>query len=159
MANRLLRNVQQLAEIPSLAASGEYSVGNINCNNTRCATLTIRGTFNASATAGIKLNAYYSADGNNYDTVAYATFTLNLSAGSTVQETHIFDMPEEGYIELKVENSDSTYTATDIRLWYAYARYGDQFVEGDKVVHLLGEINKHLLDVGRRLEAIEKLTD
>ena len=65
----------------SLAASGTLHVGgDIQLVKARTLTMTVRLTFNASATAGATMNAYYSPDGSNFDSVAYATDTIDVDA-------------------------------------------------------------------------------
>ncbi len=147
MGGKLLQGIQILGRNSSIPASAEHSIGMINLNNVRTGTLTCRVTYGAGATTGATVNLYYSADGERFDTVAFTSFLVNLSAGSTVQESAIIDFPENGYVEVRVSNGDAI--ATNITLWYSLARYGDTYVEGDKVVKLLDDIN-------RRLEEIQK---
>ena len=109
---------------PSVAASGTlHSTGSIDLVKARTVSITVRGTFNASAQSGATLNVYYSPDGNNFDTVPYATEAINLSAGSTVQETVIIDPPEHGWLIAEVVNDSSSYTLTNVKVWYTVQSY------------------------------------
>ena len=142
MTNTLLQGIQSLSRRGSIPASVEQSFGNVTLNNTRTATITCKITYGAGATTGATVNLYYSPDRGQFDTVAFASFLVNLNPGNTVQETAILDLPEHGYVEIKVSNGDAA--ATDVELWYSLARHGDTFVEGGKVVQLLDDINRRL---------------
>lgn len=111
-----------LGNIASLGASAEQSCGLLDCRNARTVSLSCRGTYNGSATETIRVNCYFSADGVNYDTIPYAYFDVDLTAGSACQETHVIDTPEHGYMEVKVENIDSTYAATNVFVWSTIIR-------------------------------------
>lgn len=107
--------------------------------------MSCRLTYGAGATTGATVNIYYSPDGDNFDTVAYLSFLVDLSAGNTVQESAILDLPEHGYIEVKVSNGNAA--STQVQLWYTVARHGDTYVEGDKIVKILEDIHKKLGEV------------
>lgn len=113
------------ASITSLATSGKEKVGNIDLRLNRTFSVSAKVDYNASATSGIKVNFYYSPDGENFDTVPYTFFTVDLTAGSTIQETHIIDTPEHGMMEIEVENVDATYTATNIQVWVTAIKHAD----------------------------------
>jgi len=106
-----------IGRINSLAASAEEIIGNIGFVKPRTMTVTARVNYNAAATAGIRVNLYFSPDGKNYDTVPYTSFDVNLTAGATIQETHIIDAPEEGYMKISVENLDAVHAAIGIYAW------------------------------------------
>ena len=153
MAGQLIPGMQKLGSYSSIAASAEVSCGILNCNNIRTATLSCRGTYNASATTAATVNLYYSPDGEFYDTVPFTSFLVNLASG-VVQESAIIDLPEAGFIQVKISNGDATYAFTSVELKSTVARYGDTYVEGDKVVRLLTEISKELAEM-RRIIPIE----
>lgn len=62
---------------------------------------------------------YYSPDGSNWDTVAYTSFALAYDADDWVQRTVAIDVPEHGFIKVKVTNGSSSYTMTGVKLWYS----------------------------------------
>ena len=107
----------------TIPASGKFRGRVIECDLARSLTVTGRCTYNASGTVGMKVNLYYSPDGDHFDTVAYTSFVVDLTAGATVQESSIIDPPETGYMSLEVENQDTVYTLTDVYLWVNASRY------------------------------------
>lgn len=106
-----------LGVIDNLAVSTEQIIGDVTLYRIETFTVTTRVVYNGSATAGIRLNIYFSPDGKNYDTVPYAYYDIDLTAGGTIQETKIVDAPEQGNLRVCVENLDGTYTATSIKVW------------------------------------------
>ena len=106
-----------LGSIDSLALSTEKTIGNLQLYRTETFTVTTRVVYNAAATAGIRLNMYFSPDAKNYDTIPYAYYDIDFTAGATVQETKIVDAPEQGSMLLKVENLDAAQPATSIKVW------------------------------------------
>lgn len=109
--------ITPLGSIRSIPASGEVSIGSISFVNVRTLTITCRATYHASATSGVRCRLFYSPDGMNWDTVPYTYFDVNLTAGSTIQETHIVDSPERGFIEVKVQNLDGSYSVGPVFVW------------------------------------------
>lgn len=157
MANRIIKGIQRFGYSPTLPASVEASFGVYKHDNVRALSVTCRLTYNASATVGATLNVYYSPDSDNFDTVPYTSFLINVSAGAAVQETHGINLPEKGYIQIKLSNGDSV-SATDIQIWISEGRYGDEFIEADKVVTLLDQVFRKMLEVDKRLEILDKMT-
>lgn len=125
MATKPKTDIRDYGEEASLSSSSKKVVGHLDIDNARTVTITCKATTNASATSGIKINVYYSPTGEraDWDTVPYATFDLNLTAGSNTQETKIFDMPELGELKIEIENLDSTYAATLIHVWSSLKRW------------------------------------
>lgn len=128
MAHKIVERTERTGEISFgkftvLNASGKINVGSVNTKKTRSLSITARVTYNASATSGVKVNTYFSADGHDFDTVPYTFFTIDLTADSVVQETHLIDVPENGMLRIELENVDSTYTATDITVWITEVKY------------------------------------
>jgi hypothetical protein len=95
----------------------------IECDLARTLTVTGRCTYNASGTAALRVNLYYSPDGVHFDTVPYTYFDLNVTAGSEVQESALIDPPEVGYLVPEIENLDASYTITDITIWETVSRH------------------------------------
>lgn len=117
---------EPIGTLPEVLASGEMDIASITFVKPRTLTITSRVTYNASATAGIRVNLYFSPDGKHYDTIPYTYFDVDFTAGQTVQETHIIDAPEEGYMKVTVQNLDATYTATQIFIWSTFREYPDK---------------------------------
>jgi len=106
-----------IGTIASLAASAEGIVGDVTLYRLETLAVTVRVTYDDSATAGVRLKLYFSPDGDNYDTVAYAYFDIDLAAGETIQETKLVDSPEKGHLRVAVENLDESCAATAISAW------------------------------------------
>lgn len=113
---------------PSIPASGtEWCKGMIPLVKARTLSITVREIFNGSGTTDSTVYLYYSPDGSNFDTIAYTSFAVTVSAGNTVQRTALIDVPEHGYIKVSIANEDSTYTVTSVQLWYgiqSWEHYG-----------------------------------
>jgi len=103
--------------IASLAASGEVVIGDVTLVRLETLTVTTNVTYNAAATSGVRLKLYFSPDSKHYDTVPYAYYDIDLTAGATVQETQGVDAPEKGHLRVAVANLDAAQAATDIRVW------------------------------------------
>ncbi len=106
-----------IGSIDNLALSAEKIIGNVKLYRLETFSITTRVTYHGSATAAIRLNMYFSPDGMNYDTVPYAYYDINVTAGGTIQETKLVDSPEQGSFKITVQNLDSTYAATIIKVW------------------------------------------
>lgn len=120
-----IREPGPLRTIDSLAASGTQIIGNLDCRKVRTVSISCRVTYNASATSAVRANLYFSPDGENYDTVAYAYFDVNVTAGSTIQETGIFDFPEHGFMKVEVYNQDASYAATAVKVWSTVVKWSE----------------------------------
>lgn len=79
---------------------------------------TIAGTFAATAAAtGLRLQVFYSPDGTNWDTDAYATIEPTFTASSSTSQTKQKSRPVTavpGYYKCNVVNLDGTNLATSI---------------------------------------------
>lgn len=108
----------------TVPASGTaYSKGSIPLVKARTVSITVRETFNASGTVDSVCYIYYSPDGSNWDTIAYTSFAITVSAGNTVQRTATINVPEHGFIRANVANEDATYTITNVTVWYTIQSY------------------------------------
>ena len=94
------------------------SPGAISLVKARTLSITTRLIFNGSGTVDATINLYYSPDGSNYDTEAFATWDLTVDVGATVQRTVVLDVPEHGFIYASIVNGDSSYTLTSTKMWY-----------------------------------------
>lgn len=101
------------------AASGSTTLGDCTVEDLstalQCA-IEVDMTFNASATAGATVKVFASGDGTNFDTVEYATQSVDVSAGNAIQVTFPIN-PAAKYIRVQVTNLDETYNITAISVW------------------------------------------
>ena len=113
----------RLNDIASLKASGKQQVGTIDITKMRTLAVTAKVNYNAGATAGIKVNAYTKLENQEWDTVAIDYFEVDFTAGETVQKTNFIAVPEEGQVAIEIENTDTTYAATEIEVLASYERW------------------------------------
>lgn len=103
----------------AIAKSGTVdSPGSINLVRARTLTVTASVKYHGSATGSVTCYLYYSPDGENFDTVAYTSFAITVTAGATVQRTAIVDVPEHGYMRVGLTNADATYATSEHKVWY-----------------------------------------
>lgn len=108
----------------TIAASGSSpSAGTINLVRTRTLSVTASAKFHGSATGDVRVDLFYSPNGNDWDTMAYATFDLTVSQGNRVQKTAVIDPPEHGYMSVTLTNEDATYAVADHKIWYSVQVY------------------------------------
>ena len=94
------------------------STGSIPLVRARTVSITIRCYFDANADTDLTVYVYYSPDGNNWDTINYATWAIADTASSWVQRTCIIDAPEHGYLRLAIYNGSQAQTCSSISAWY-----------------------------------------
>ena len=116
---RLGDTSQDLANY-SLAGGGSVSVTKRADVNESALVATIRVTYAANATAGVRVVWLYSQDGTNFDTVNDAVvqsnyYDLSFAAGGTAQATLLIPLLTP-YVQILVINKDSTNAAT-VNLW------------------------------------------
>ena len=73
--------------------------------------LTVKASYNASATNGISIDILYSPDGTNYDTDTDDTYTHPFQAGATKQKTYVIASVHP-YMRVRITNNDPTYSVT-----------------------------------------------
>lgn len=102
-------------ETISPSDSYEYEVSN-DLTGYSAIVVTVRVTYSASATSGVRVRWLYSPDGTNYDSPDAADNEKNyqdiyFSAGDTIQETLLIPifMP---YIKVHVYNKDTVESVT-----------------------------------------------
>jgi hypothetical protein len=103
----------------SISASGTVRTGSITLGKTRTLSVTTRLLFGGSIDADATVYAYYSPDGNNWDTIAFTSWSITYTASGTIQRTILLDVPEHGHIEFKIENGSSADTIDDVYLWHS----------------------------------------
>jgi len=103
----------------------EYAKGDIPLVRARTLTITVQGDFSGGSIADTTINLLYSPDGNNLDTVAYATIALPFTAATTVQRTLLCDPPEHGYMFVQLVNTDAVGSVARIKIWYTIQSWDD----------------------------------
>jgi hypothetical protein len=111
-----------MLEEDSLAASASTALADCHAlRGGRKLSLTVTSTYHASATAGVKVHVYTGTDAATYDTVEFTSFTVTLTAGTTVQKTVEVETHAK-LVKVVVENLDGSYAATSITVT---ASFGD----------------------------------
>ena len=80
--------------------------------------VTLKVSYDTSATAGVTLNALYSPDGVNYDTDTDDSYAHPFSAGAVKQKTYII-AGIHPYVRLQIVNDDPTYGAV-VDVWVTF---------------------------------------
>ena len=95
--------------IGNLAADSRKNAGTVSVFLARKMWVTVRATFPQGADDHLFLEAFYSPDGNKYDTSTLFSTFLPVSEGNTRQITQCFNcVPEVGSIKIEVYNADNT---------------------------------------------------
>jgi hypothetical protein len=105
--------------ISLIPASGTVSLpSTIPLVRTRTISITVRLTFGAQIAADATVKLYYSPDGNNWDTEVLTSWGIAYTASATKQITRIIDVPEHGYLWVKITNESSADTISRVNVWY-----------------------------------------
>ena len=113
---------QRVINVSSISAGGSVSA-DVDCRYFKALALTIRVTYNSSATKGVRVYLLASQDGSNFDSEstddAFAYFEPSFSAGATRQKTVNIDaLPR--YIRVLVRNLDSSYATGAVEVWVTW---------------------------------------
>ena len=116
-----------ILNIGSVGASKNYKTGAIQLVNARGFSATASLKYPSSGGASATLKAYYSPDGENYDTLDYidGVGVITLTADARVQITVFIDVPPHGWLKLELSSGASTTDATDGKIWYSIDSYKD----------------------------------
>jgi hypothetical protein len=115
----LKKEVNKILEVSSLAASAKTDVKDcdlVDLSNVEYLAVTIEVKHNASATKAVLVHIVSDTKGGSSDTTDYATFEAHLDPGKLSQKT-IAVAPDPRYIRIYLENQDTSYAASDIRVW------------------------------------------
>lgn len=109
----------------SIAASSSQNIDKSKLDGYSAIVTTVRATYDASATAGVRVRWLYSMDGTNYDSVEDAEAQgnyedLSFVAGATRQRTILVPIFAP-YVRIQVVNQDTTYAVT-VDAWTALMR-------------------------------------
>ena len=104
----------------SVAAGGYQDVDKSGLDGWSALAVTVKVTYDAAATAGVRVLWLYSPDGVNYDSeddaVAQGNYVdPSFAAGATRQVTFIVPLFTP-YVRIRVKNLDATYAAT-VDMW------------------------------------------
>ena len=109
--------VQELSS-QSIAAgeAAEFTVDDTKTDGYSAMVVTVKATYNASATAGVRIRWLYSPDGTNFDTVEDAEDQgnyedLSFAAGESRQRTVLVPILQS-YVKVQVVNLDTSYAVT-----------------------------------------------
>ena len=107
--------VQELSS-QSIIGGGtaEFTVDNTETDGFSALVVTVKATYNASATAGVRVRWLYSPDGSDFDSVEDAEDAsnyedLSFTAGATRQRTVLIPLLQP-YVKVQVVNLDSSYS-------------------------------------------------
>jgi hypothetical protein len=108
-----------------LAASGTVEIDIRTPGPYSAVSVTVRATYDAAATSGVRVRWIYSADGTNYDSPEDAESQgnyedLSFSAGATRQRTILIPIITD-YVKVQIVNLDSSVAVT-IDAWTVYMR-------------------------------------
>ena len=124
-----------------VAASGVVnSPGILDLIRARSLSITVQLTFGGSIDADTTVELFYSPDGSNWDTYAYATFAITFDTSETEQITKFFNVPEHGFMKVVITNGSSADTLTNLKVWYSM----DSWVEREAKSH--GDISTKLIE-------------
>jgi len=109
---------QQPLSAVSIAAASTQNADIVVPTGRSGIAVTLKATYDVSATAGVRLDALYSPDGTNYDTDTDDTYAHPFTAGTIKQKTYIIPAIHP-YVRLVIENLDASYAVTT-DLWVTF---------------------------------------
>ena len=100
----------------SIAGGGVQEIDKSGLEGYSAIVVTVKATYDASATAGVRVRWLYSPDGTNYDSPEDAEDAgnyedLTFTAGTTRQRTILIPILADN-VRIQVVNLDSTYAVT-----------------------------------------------
>jgi len=115
----LTKNYTKILDDKTAAASGSTTLSDCTAEDLSAAlqcAIEVDMTFHGSATAGATVKVFASGDGTNFDTVEYATQSVAVSAGNSIQVTFPIN-PAVKYFRVQVTNLDASQSITAISVW------------------------------------------
>ncbi len=97
----------------SIASGANAVSSSFNLDETKALVAGLSVDFGATPDANVRLEVQTSPDDSNWDTVAYAQFEIDYSAGSTLQKSMPINA-DTMYARIKVSNLDS---ADSVSVW------------------------------------------
>jgi len=100
----------------SIAAGGTQNIDKSGLDGYSALMVTVKATYDASATAGVRVRWLYSPDGTNYDSPEDAEDAgnyedLTFKAGATRQRTVLIPIFSDN-VRVQIVNLDSSYAVT-----------------------------------------------
>ncbi len=116
--------IQELSSY-SLAGGSVVEIDKTNLDTYSAIVVTVRATYDPSATSGVRVRWLYSMDGTNYDSVEDSEaqgnyYDLSFTAGATRQATILIPIFTP-YVRIQIVNLDATYAVT-IDVWTCLMR-------------------------------------
>jgi len=118
VATGVKKDTAQPLSAYSLAAGGTVDTDITVPDKRASITIILRATYDAAATAGVRLEVYYSPDGTNWDTDTDERYDHPFRAGETVQKTYVLSSIPP-YVRVRIVNLDGTYAVT-IDMWRTF---------------------------------------
>lgn len=118
-----------------IAAGRRLNIGSVSCYLARKAWATVRATFPQGADDHLYLEAFYSPDGDNWDTSTLFSTFLPVSEGNTRQITQCFNcIPEVGYLKFDIYNADDTQVVA-VSAWAGVSKWDSKVSKqkGEKI--------------------------
>jgi len=109
----------------SIAANDKAEITKSNLDGWSAIVVTVKATYDASATAGVRVRWLYSPDGSNYDSPEDAEDAgnyegLTFEKGKTRQRTLLIPLFQP-YVRVQIVNLDSSYSVT-VDVWTTLLR-------------------------------------
>jgi len=109
-----------LGRIETIAAAERMQIpGQVPLVRARTLSCTVRMDFDGTIDADATIEVYYSPDGNNWDSLTYATQGVAFTINTTQQQTFIIDPPEHGHICFKILNGSQNGAISNVIGWYS----------------------------------------
>lgn len=107
---------EQVLSGVSIPAGGTQEFTVSDTDGYSAVVVTVKATYDASATAGVRVQWLYSPDGTNFDSAEDAEaegnyVDLSFAAGETRQRTVLIPILQP-YVKVQVVNLDTTYAVT-----------------------------------------------
>jgi len=107
---------EQVLSGVSISAGGTQEFTVSDTDGYSAVVVTVKATYDASATAGVRVQWLYSPDGTNFDSVEDAEaegnyVDLSFAAGETRQRTVLIPILQP-YMKVQVVNQDTSYAVT-----------------------------------------------
>jgi len=118
LAVGVMKDVKKELSAVSIAP-GAYQDVDITIPDKRAGVaVTPRATYDPGATKGVRIYAFYSQDGVDWDTDTDDIYDHPFGAGETRQKTYLLGSVPS-YVRIRVENLDATYPVT-VDLWRCF---------------------------------------
>ena len=116
---------EQVLSSQSISAGGTAEFTVSDTDGYSAIVVTVKATYDASATQGVRVRWLYSPDGTNFDSVEDAEAQgnyedLSFAAGETRQRTVLIPILQS-YVKIQIVNLDTSYAVT-VDVWTTLMR-------------------------------------